>query len=156
MATPNHPGSRVVAHRPDLTRIIRTIQADIGRLARAARPETLTFEPSSVARGEPCTSASFTDVLMTYTYRSGSRLYADLAAGTLTASALEARFTVPDLGIVGDATASATGGDTRIIRISLPMPDTWASGAAYRLFIQGRRTTGTEATTLRALRAWQL
>lgn len=156
MATPNHPGSRVVAHRPDLTRIIRTIQAEVGRIARAASPETLQFAPAPLARGEPCTAASFADVLVTYAYRSGSKIYADLAAGTLTASAVEARFSVPDLGLVGDATASPTGGDTRIIRISLAIPDTWASGAAYRLYIQGRRTVGAEATTLRVLRAWQL
>jgi hypothetical protein len=155
MTTPRHPGSRLVSHPPNLIRDIRKIIADIQAARDRTRPETLTFVPSVPSRGEPCTSATMVNVLETYVYRSGNTLYADVACGTGTGSVMSVQFSVPALSLTGAAATTPSGGTEQIVRISLTLPDAWASGAAYLTYVQGQRVSGSDSTTVRVLRAWQ-
>jgi hypothetical protein len=152
---PKHPGSRLVDHPPNVGRIIRRIEAEIARVANKTRLETLTFVPAVPSRGEPATAAALADVLETLVYRSGTKLLADVACGTGAGSVMEARLSVPSLALTGPTVATASGGTERIIRIELTLPTAWESGAAHLTYVQARRVSGSDATTVRILRAWQ-
>jgi hypothetical protein len=91
----------------------------------------------------------------TMVYRSGDSLYADVACGTGSGSNMEVRFNIPSLVVSGTAVQSGSGGTERIVRITLTMPAAWASGAAHLVYVQGRRVSGADATTVRVLRSWQ-
>jgi hypothetical protein len=154
-AVPRHPGSRVVSHTPHFVRDFRKLQTAVRTLRDRTRPETIRFIDADPTRRAPCISAVMANVLEAYVYRSGDTLYVDLAAGTGAGSILEAQLTVPDLSLTGAAVQSASGGTERIIRVQLAMPAAWESGAAYLVYVQGRRVSGADSTTLAALRAWQ-
>lgn len=155
MTTPRHPGSRFVDHEPHLIRDIRAILAAIQQNRDRTRPETLTFAPSDPARGEPCVSATMVNTHETKVYRSGNTLYADVACGTGAGSVMAVQLSVPALSLVGSAATTPSGGTEQVVRVSLTLPDTWASGAAYLTYVQAQRVSGTDATTVRVLRAWQ-
>lgn len=155
MTQPHHPGSRMVEHPPSLVRVISRIRKDVAHARDRTRPETLTFAPADPARGEPCISATLVNTHETLVYRSGNMLYADVACGTGAGSVMEVRFNAPDLPVTGSAVTTAAGGTKRVVRISLTLPDAWDSGAAYLTYVQARRVSGADATTVRVLRAWQ-
>ncbi|GIH95449.1 hypothetical protein ACFFMN_23065 [Planobispora siamensis] len=150
-----HPGSRVVTTTPDVVRAVTDIRQQVGAQAARVRREDVTFTSADPARGEPCTAAAMTNTLVTTVYRSGHTLYVDLAMGTGAASVMEARITVPDLSITGAAIDTPAGGVERDIRVQLSLPDAWPMGEAHRVYIQARRVSGGDATTVRVLRAWQ-
>lgn len=154
-AAPRHPGSRVVGHAPNVVRDLRRLQDTMRALRDRTRPEQVRFIDADLTRRTPCTAAAMTNVLEAYVYRSGDTLYADLAAGTGAGSVVEAQLTVPDLALTGAAVQTAAGGTERIIRVRLAMPAGWDSGAAHLVYVQGRRVSGADATTLAVLRAWQ-
>lgn len=155
MTNPRHPGSRVVDHQPNILRVIRAIQEELRKIRDKTRPEVLTFVDADPSRGVPCVSGAMVSTHETKVYRSGDSLYADVACGTGAASSMEVQLAVPDLGVTGTPVASGTGGTEQIVRVALAMPTSWDSGAAYLTYVQARRATGADATTVRVLRAWQ-
>lgn len=154
-ATPRHPGSRVVDHAPNLLRTIRALQADLRKLRDRTRPETVQFTDADIARGVPCVSATFINTHVTYLYRSGVMLYIDVAAGTGAGSVMEFQLSAPLLNVTGAAAQTPSGGTERIVRVTMPLPDTWQSGEAFQVYLEGRRVSGSDSTTVRVLRAWQ-
>lgn len=154
-AMPRHAGSRVVDKPPNILRTIRLIEKKLARLASVTRPEVLVAVPASPSRWEPAAAASMTNVLRWYVYRSGSKILADVGCGTGAGSVMRAQLAVPALGLTGDAVTTASGGTERIVRLSLTMPEAWASGAVYPVYVQAMRVSGTDATTLAVLRGWQ-
>jgi hypothetical protein len=152
---PRRPGSRLVGHAPDLIRVIRQIQADLRSLATAGRLETLTVTTYGAATGTAATAASLTGIFLLYPYRSGNAIYADVIAGTGAASIVGADLYVPDLTLSSGEVQTPAGGTEQIVRLSLPLPDAWGSGEAHQVQVRARRVSGTDATTVRVLRAWQ-
>ncbi|MEV8634283.1 hypothetical protein AB0395_21770 [Streptosporangium sp. NPDC051023] len=150
-----HVGSRVVATAPDAVRTITGIRAEVSRQATRVRRESLTFAPADPSRGEPCTAAVMVSVLVAMIYRSGHNLYADVAMGTGAASVMQAQLAVPGLGLTGDVVDTAAGGSERDIRLRLELTDAWPMGEAHRVYVQARRLSGADATTVRLLGAWQ-
>lgn len=150
-----HPGSRTVSRAPNLVRAVTAIRQGLGTKVARIRPEVMTFTTADWTLGYPATSSTMADVATTRVYRSGHALYADIAVGLGEASVVAAQFSVPDLGVVGPAVTSGTGGIFQDLRIQLAIPDTWQMGADYRVYIQACRVSGSDATTLRVLRAWQ-
>lgn len=151
-----HPGSRLVDHAPDLIRAVQRIRADLARLAGQGRLETLTFTTSGTSTGVAATSGTLANTHVTMVYRSGKTLYADLAAGTGAASVVGAALAVPDFSLVSAEVDTAAGGTEQDFRVSLDFPDGWGFGDPHLVFIQARRVSGADATTMRVLRAWQL
>ncbi len=150
-----HAGSRLVAKSPDLIRAVAGIRANGAAAQSRVRREDVAFTEASAAAGVACTSASFIQTHVTMVYRTGHSLFADIAAGTGAGSVLEIRLTVPDLSLTGAAVASATGGTDVDVRVELALPDAWTPGDPHRVFVEGRRLSGADATTIRVLRAWQ-
>ncbi|MEW9530750.1 hypothetical protein [Microbispora sp. NPDC049125] len=150
-----HPGSRFIAKAPDVVRSIVAIRNDVGTAANRVRRQDLAFAVAAVASGVACTAATFTQTHAVMAYRSGHNLYADLAMGTGAASVMEARLTVPDLGLVGATATTGTGGVDVDLRVSLALPDAWPMGEAHRVYVEARRVSGADATTVRVLAAWQ-
>jgi hypothetical protein len=148
---PRHPGSRTVAHPPHLIRVIHALRDEVRRARDITRPETLVFTPVA---GFAATSATMADVVMTRVYRSGENLHADLRANTGAASVMSFQLTVPALAVTGAAVTTAAGG-IQTVRASLAMPDAWERGGAYEVFLQAQRVSGTDATTVAVMRAWQ-
>lgn len=155
MTTPRFPGSRLVDHPPHLMRNLLAMRADQRGQRDLTRTDILVFTASDFTRGVPCTSATMINTHETLVYRCGVILYADVACGTSAASAMEAQLAVPDLGVTGDPVASASGGTEQVVRLTLTLPDAWDMGDAHLVFVQARRTSGSDATTMRVLRAWQ-
>lgn len=155
MTTPKHSGSRLVDQRPNVLRVIRRIEASLAKLINQTRPETLTFIPADPTRWEPCVSATMVNVLATRVYRSGDRLYADVVCGTGAGSAMEVQLSVPALAVTGTSVTTASGGTTQEARVTLTLPASWDSGASYLVYVQARRVSGADATTVRAYRTWQ-
>lgn len=154
MTVPRHPGSRVVPHPPNLLRVIRKIQADVAALRNWTRPETLTFTD---AVGLAFSGSTFQQMFLTRVYRSGHQLTVLLTAATGTDCSVEARLSVPDLsgGIYSPAVASPVGGQLQDIKLRLDLPDAWAYGDSYRVFVEARQTAGASTPTLSVMRAVQ-
>lgn len=153
-APSRHRGSRLVTRTPDLVRTLVGMRDDI-QSARRVRREDITVAPADWTRGEPATSATMANVHVTLVYRSGHALYFDLYAGTGAGSVLEAQLSVPDLSVTSAAVMTTPAGGERLLRLQLGLPATWQVGDAHLVYVQARRVSGADATTLRVLRAWQ-
>jgi hypothetical protein len=145
----------MVDHPPNVVRIIKKLQADLRNLRNLTRPETLTFTEAAPSLGVACVSGTMVNTHETNVYRSGDRVWADVALGTGAGSVMEAQFSVPALSLTGAAVASASGGTEQVVRITLDLPDSWDSGSPYLMYVQARRVSGADSTTVRVLRAWQ-
>jgi len=150
-----HRGNRLVTRTPNLVRSLVGMRDDIQNSSRRIRREDITVAPADWTRGEPATSATMADVHVTLVYRSGHALYFDLYAGTGAGSVLEAQLSVPDLSVTSAAVMTTPAGGERLLRLQLDMPATWQVGDAHLVYVQARRVSGADATTLRVLRAWQ-
>lgn len=155
MTSPRHPGSRLVDLPPNIAREIWKIKAAIRALKDRTRPEMLVFVSADVAKAEAFTSASMVNTLMTYMYRSGDTVYADVLVTTGAASVVETQLWVSSLSLAGTPVTSAAGGTERILRLTLQLPPAWEMGEARRIYVQARRVSGADATAIRVLRAWQ-
>lgn len=150
-----HSGSRVITREPNLVRVISTIRDNVAAQASRVRREDILFTESDPDLGVPATFAVLTNTHVTKVSRSGHTLFVDAAAGTGAASVVEARISVPDLSLTGAPVTSPAGGVDRDMRLTMAMPDAWEMGAAYRVYVQARRVSGIDPTTMRILRAWQ-
>lgn len=150
-----HRGSRLVTRAPDLVRSLVGMRDDIQSSARRVRREEMSVAPADWTRGEPAVSATMANVHVTLVYRSGHALFFDLYAGTGAGSVLEAQLSVPDLSVTSASATSTPAGGERLLRLQLDMPATWQVGEALLVYVQARRVSGADATTLRVLRAWQ-
>lgn len=150
-----HQGSRLVARPPDAVRAVTVLRNTVVQGQRRQRPDTLAFVAADVATGVACTSASFVRAVKTLVTRSGAALYVDVSAGTGAASVVEARLAVPDLGLTGAAVATASGGTEHLIRVTLPLPDAWPMGEAHLVYVEARRVSGADATTVQVVAARQ-
>ncbi|MFF4777511.1 hypothetical protein ACFY05_32110 [Microtetraspora fusca] len=150
-----HAGSRLVTKGPNLVRAVSAIRGAVATNGAKIRRQDLSFTVAAPASGVPCTSGSFVQTHVTMVYRSGHNLYADLGLGTGAASVMEARLTVPDLGLTGAAVTTAAGGADQDARVMIALPDAWAIGSAHRVYVEARRVSGSDATTVRVLAAWQ-
>jgi hypothetical protein len=156
--TPERPptrqrGSRLVTRAPSAVRQLASLREEVRSASARIRPEQLTFVPADPALGVPCTAASFTPVHTTLVYRSGRRIFVDLLIYTGAASAVEARLSVPDLSLTGDAAATPVGGTQQLLRVELPFPDAWPPGESHLVHVEAYRTTGADATTSSVVRA---
>lgn len=148
-----HPGSRLTTKGPDFVRAVADVRSRSVTDRTKIRREEISF--SAVSSGVPCTSALMIDTHDTKMARTGYALFVDLVAVTGPASVVEARISVPSLAIFGSSVATLSGGTEREILVRLNMPDSWDIGSVYRVYVQARRLTGADATTIRVLRAWQ-
>lgn len=149
-----HPGSRTVIREPNIVRTIAAQRDAVAKLAARIRREDMSFAPADPALGEPATSATMASTHVTLVHRSGHNLYCDVAAWMGVSSVLAARLYVADLDVAGPPVTSGEGGE-QDLRLQVSMPDSWLVGDAHRLYVQARRVSGADATTLRVLRAWQ-
>lgn len=149
-----HRGNRLVTRTPSLVRTLVGMRDDI-QASRRIRREDITVAPADWTRGEPAVSATMADVHVTLVYRSGHALFFDVLAGTGAGSVLAAQVSVPDLSVTGAAATTTPAGGERLLRLQLDMPATWQTGEAHLVYVQARRVSGADATTLRVLRAWQ-
>jgi hypothetical protein len=150
-----HQGSRLVTRPPSSVRTINTIRAEVRAMTSRVRPEEIAFADADPARGVPCTSATFAGTHLSHVYRSGRALFVDVLAYTGTGSVMEARLTAPDLSLTGTAVASPSGGTHRVVRVELALPETWLMGEAHLVYVEARRVSGSDATTVRVVRARQ-
>lgn len=149
-----HRGSRTVAKPPDLIRSIAAVRGDVETSKSRLRRQDMAF--SAVNSGVPCTTVDFTPTHDVLAYRFGHALYLDAAFATGTGSVVEARLNVPALGAIGDVVTSPAGGTEQVMRVTLlDLPDTWLMGDPQRVYLEARRASGTDTTTVRVLAAWQ-
>lgn len=152
---PRTPGSRIIATAPDIVRVIAATRDQVNGNTTRIRRQDLTPAPADPAAGITVTASAFTPTHVAMAYRAGHAVYADLAMGTGTGSVMEARLTVPDLGLAGPATATGAGGTDVDLRVSLTLTDAWPVGEAHRVYVEARRVSGTDTTTVRVLAMWQ-
>lgn len=152
---PRHPGSRMVAKPPDLVRSIVGIRDQATAAETRIRRQDLAPAPADPAAGVAATSATFVRTHVVKMYRVGHNVFADLAMGTGSGSVMEARLSVPDFGLTGTAVATAAGGTDVDLRVTLTLPDAWPNGEGHRVYVEARRVSGSDATTVRVLALWQ-
>jgi hypothetical protein len=146
----------LVDRAPNILKSIRRLQLDLQALQTRTRPESLTFVEADPASGVPCTSSSFIQTHECLIFRSGQTVYVDVAAATGSGSVMEFYLIAPDVtGVSGPIVASPAGGTMQIVRVTFPFPDSWTIGDAHLLYLQARRVSGSNSTTVRVLRAVQ-
>lgn len=148
-----HAGSRLITRGPDFVRAVADVRSRLVTNLTKIRREEISF--SAVNSGVPCTSGIMINTHDTRMARTGYSLFADLVAVTGAASVVEAQITIPALSISSPPVATPSGGTERELQVTLEMPDAWDIGLTYRVYVQARRVSGGDATTLRLLRAWQ-
>jgi hypothetical protein len=154
--TPRHAGSKVVPHPPNLARAFRKLQDDVRSMRNRIRPETIQFIESSTSYGVNCASASAILTHYALIYRSGHKLYVDVVANAGSTSIVEALLTSPEVPVTGTAIKTpVSGGGIHNIRCTLAFPDAWQIGDPHLLYLQARRVSGPDTTTVQVLRAVQ-
>lgn len=151
---PRHTGPRGQAAPAHIARSFKRVQRQVDDLASIRKPQELHAVDSDVTTGKPCTAGAFASLQRFWVYRNGANVYTDVAVGCGTASVVQARLTCTDFTLTGEPVASAAGGE-HVLRLSLAMPDAWQSGDAHYVYVQGFRSSGTDATTLQVVRGWQ-
>jgi hypothetical protein len=138
-----------------MVRAFRQLQQDVKANRNRLRPETVTFTDYDPARGVPCTGAAMAYTHEALVVRFGTSLFIDVGAGTGGGSVMEFSVDCPAIPAASPAAQSPAGGTEQIVRVQFDFPAAWTVGDANRIYLQGRRVSGTDSTTARILRAVQ-